>query len=1159
MSVLDDIVDAPMSITGEMWFCADSEQPTKTGAGRGAKHFISIEDDCCVVYTSRNEKSKPMKEIHFRSMKRATWFAHHPKPSPFGSKSAAGGTTTRWGAAKDSPKPLCYYYLVLEFVRDSAIRVNTNLNKRDHIVLCTEDKQDFDIWKKFTDLYESTPAPATAVRTHPAAADADKKEAFSSDGDDGDHYGRRALELWRNRCVALLNDFAHLSDPSLQVKSGEEFEDSNGQTRLDWDARAEAVVRAVERDMRPALKVLPTSALDAPALQSLSTVTSAAASPDASAVRGTNVDDLRSQMSHIKVEMEQFQAAAAELGAYVEGREVPAQTTSPDTLRGYLARLQHSSSSTNARTVTQQVGKGQSTPLPTINAVPSPSLNGELEHACQKAVQVFTDCVNSGSLALEKESSREQAIQQERASLPQRIDVVFAVILDELSCARDTTAKLKASLDDRSASSSVLPTALSLEMNELRKTLNRKELELETAQRQLFDENRRARQLSRCFEAAAQLYGEAAHDMLRSQYREYLSLHHLFLSALRGHGLPDSTAVVDTASHVASPSSARSGEGRRSELAMTSRGSSKLVVSAAHLEAVMALEKERQAAKVKQQRLEDVITELNALRRESDAEILNMRANFLAAKEAWARDLAVLQAKLAALQSSIPRGTVVLPATAPDATAVAALTERLKANAASTALAAQGDGSTQNAEAQATLKDSSHPATLAAPQDALEKAAAKLAVAPNESNVDAGALSQRFQAFYEWALSTVVPLTATDASQDSLLEMITKVVQAYHEILQRTSSIFGHPSPASDEATMDVFSRMKEEHMLFTRLCNAIQVELLSPAAELQKQYQHGFGAAHSTVKNPIPQLHLPVTNRQLDELEPYLSNINSDVQSYRRVIAVYNTTDIFSLLQQLTDRSTQLDNEPAKGAAHELQLKDCQQQLSENKAHENRQSEHIANALAALGVEAASDEPVGAAVARAAAAAAERERALEAELAATRAAASEAQEKLVAERDASLRAAGERLAETDAARRELSDGVADALAALGVEAASDEPVGAAVARAAAAAAERERALEAELAATRAAASEAQEKLVAERDASLRAAGERLAETDAARRELSDGVADALAALGVEAASDEPVGAAVARAAAGARCSRRGGRVRRAGRCRRGARRCRRC
>ncbi|KPI84837.1 hypothetical protein ABL78_6121, partial [Leptomonas seymouri] len=988
MSVLDDIVDVPMSITGEMWLCADSGQPITSGAGRGTKHFIRIENHCIIAYTSRKEQANPVKEIQFRSMKRATWFIHQSKPSVLETKTRVKAVVARRGAAKESSQTP-YYYLVLEFVRDAAIPANASLSKREHIVLCTDDKQDFDIWKKFTNLYESAPVPGVTRKSQPLEAtaqpvgevvtvDAEEQATLSSDGDCSEQYGRRALELWRNRCVALLNDFAHLSDPSLQVKSGEQFEDINGRTGLDWDARAEAVVRAVERDMRPALKTLPLSSNDDLAWPYLSAVTTAATSVAELAGRGVTVDEMRSQMSHYKVEMEQFQSAAAELGAYIEGRAVSPQSMSPDALRGYLARVQHYAQSRSSQSVAPKSDIGPSMSSATASLTAWSPLDDELERACRTAVQEFTDRINNSSLVLEEESSRQKAVRQERAPLPQRVDLVITVLLDELARARDTTEKLKAALD-RSTLSSYPPPILSLEVNELRKTLNRKELELETLQQQQFDESRRTRNISRWFETAVLLYAEAAQEMIRSQYREYMSLRSLFLSAIWGEVIPDSTTAVDTASHVVGSPSEGGAEGRRSELAVISRASSKLVVSAAHLEAVVALEREREAAKGKQHQLEAVITELDALRQERDEEVSNLKTNFLAAKEAWAKDVAVLQAKLASLQSSIPHRSALPLDSNPDSTEVAGSAPLTTTSTALTTFAVHGEVTAKHKLPHIPYY-SPAPAMFSIGQEALAQLAANMAVASNESNVDAGVLSQRFQAFYEWANSTIPPLTERSTYEVSLLEMITGVVNNSYAAIQHTSSILDHPSSTSDEGLRDLLSRYQHESTLFTRLCDIIQMRLLVPAAQAPRYNSDCQGNVDPPIEEKIPQLTFPITQSDLDKLDAYFTEMQNHLQAYRLIRSHSNKEHSSSSTEHLQATSEHRDANIEHTTSQEFKLQRQQNLLiyETRLQHYNTVFETV---LAALGVDAGAEEPMSAAVERAAEEAAGRARELEASI----------------------------------------------------------------------------------------------------------------------------------------------------------------------------------
>ncbi|KEG07106.1 hypothetical protein DQ04_10901020 [Trypanosoma grayi] len=43
--------------------------------------------------------------------------------------------------------------MVLEFIRDNAVEGTENLAKRERVVLCTDDAQDFQIWQQFVESY----------------------------------------------------------------------------------------------------------------------------------------------------------------------------------------------------------------------------------------------------------------------------------------------------------------------------------------------------------------------------------------------------------------------------------------------------------------------------------------------------------------------------------------------------------------------------------------------------------------------------------------------------------------------------------------------------------------------------------------------------------------------------------------------------------------------------------------------------------------------------------------------------------------------------------------------------------------------------------------------------------------------------------------------
>ncbi|KAK7194018.1 hypothetical protein NESM_000314200 [Novymonas esmeraldas] len=1181
MSLMEEIGDAPMSISGEMWMCADSTGPSKVGAGRGLKNFITIEKDRFIAYTSRSAQSKQVKLIAFRSMKRVAWYTHHPKvPGAEATGTAAAAAAQMRRRVGKDPLTATYYYIVLEFLRDNTVLGTVAQGKRERVVLCTDDQRDFSIWRQFIDLYESPPIhdgvvegrDKKALKAQPPTGGApDHDDTTSSDDSDGDGegrrgpvgaVGRRVLDLWRNRCVALLNDFAHLSDASLQVKSADVFEAPPGCSGgLDWDVHAEAVLHAVERDMRPSMKVVPPSvagSTDAGAAgPSPPLDQSPSPSPPRSAPRHAGeaasatdtlemrLDAMRSQASHLRVELEQFQAVAAEVGAMVEGRELSPAQMSPDALHGYVERL-----------------RAVSPPVDVARAADA----AELECACAEAVREFTSRVRANTLAFAEESSREQAIHQERAALPQRVRTVVAVLLDELTRATADVTALRATLAERNTSTApaTATTAASatLELHELRKALNRAEMELEGMQQQQFDAGRHAKHLSRRYEELLIAYADAAQDMVRSQYREYASLHRFFLSALRGEASASETTSTSAAAAAATTGAAGAGDGRHAALPHArGAGAQRLVVSTAHFEAIQALEEERRAAREKQQALDEVMTELAALRQDRDEEIENLKRNFLAAKAAWEKDEAVLQVKLAALRSAVPRGAVILPATATAAAAGAAPLDgapeaEIAAKLLSTAAPTRSptDAVASGADAAAAAQQSSADGL-----EALHKVATLLCATSAEASLDAAVAAQRQQAFYDWALHAVVPLTATTTTDGSFLQMVTAVVHAHHAVLQQTAHLHTTTAAPAPATPVDLVTLIQNEHELCTTLWDMIDTHLLeSPAAEddptTESDDTH-LGRLRSSYSSP-PAL------AELDLLCATLHTVADDARHYRHLLHRCGAVSLSQHLDHLDSRSAQLDIELAARRHLEDALHTMQQETMDLHRSNEQLRHDTATALSSLGIDAASPESAGALVARAAADAAERERALRADVAAaeervrelqqrldaTEQAAQAEQEELRADHDERLRTADEQLAETDAARQALSDGVAGALAALGVDAASPESAGALVARAAADAAERERALRADVAAaeervrelqqrldaTEQAAQAEQEELRADHDERLRTADEQLAETDAARQALSDGVAGALAALGVDAASPESAGALVARAAADA-------------------------
>ncbi|CAG9584077.1 hypothetical_protein_-_conserved [Leishmania major strain Friedlin] len=1149
MSFMEEMSDAPVSITGEMWMCADSAGPLKVGAGRGLKNLITIEKDRFCAYSSRSEQCKQVKQIAFRSMKCVAWFAHHPKPPGREPAVSTTAATLRRGARKD-PLAATYYYLVLEFLRDNTIPGTVSLGKRERIVLCTDDQQDFSIWRKFAELYECPPvhegfvegrdkkalraqAPAGGARDHDDTTSSDD-EGYEGRGlDGGSAVSRRPLDLWKNRCVALLNDFAHLSNPSLQVQSADVFDTPAGCGGLDWDAHVESVLHAIEQDMRPSMKVVPAPSTRGAAAGPSSLLSSPSIAPSSihpcAATKGTmetDFDEMQSLASNLQVELEQFQVVAAEVGALAEGRELKTTTILPDALHAYVERLRKMPTPADPADSVAAQREDKTA----ANASAAAADLAKLESACVNAVRSFTDKVHTSALPLSQEWNREKAEQQERAALPQRVETIVAVLIDELTRAAADVSALKTSLATSMAPTTASPaTNVPLELSELRRVLNQKELEVETLQQRHFHASRHTKQLSRRLEELVFSYSDVAHDMLRSQYREYASLRNLFLRALRGE-VPLDNSTAAEASLGESGSFGGTSEARCSgHLPGSFTGVQKLVISAAHLEAIQALEQERIAARERQRELEKVMKELEVLRQERDEEIANLKCNFLAAGEAWEKDVAVLQAKLTALQSAIPRGALLLPASS------------LAAHTAVKAGIAQKLQSTQphTPTAPADTRESTETVTpmLAESHKTLHKLTTLLATTPKETGVEAAVVTQRLQAFYDWVLEAVVPLSSTSVSDGSVLEIITHVVHAYHALFQQISTIYTATRSGTDDTHVDVLKLVKNEHEKFEKLWGILEKHLLIHGEDSSF---HISGHQSSSERTAL-LFSSPPTMEELDQLPSFLETLWTNATLYSQLKLRSGGVPIATYLQDLEKKSAQLEQQQLQHTQREKRsLSALMATFQDDKHHTSSLIGHANSALAALGVGAPASESAAEAIARAAADAAERERALRAEVAAMEErleAANAQQQQLQADRDEQLRDADERLAETAAAHQELSGSVADALAALGVGAPASESAAEAIARAAADAAERERALRAEVAAMEErleAANAQQQQLQADRDEQLRDADERLAETAAAHQELSGSVADALAALGVGAPASESAAEAIARAAADA-------------------------
>ncbi|EAN94053.1 hypothetical protein, conserved, partial [Trypanosoma cruzi] len=252
--------DELLAIKGELWMCADSEKPYKVGAGRGSKNYVCIEEDRFYVYSTRSSQSRLIKEVAFRSMKRVAWFTHNPKPPVSGGHYGVSPPhpPPRRGHGVAAPQTQQYYYMVLEFIRDYTVEESENLAKRERVVLCTENAQDFQIWQQFVESYKCTREPPTAEllqgrsrKKATAAAEYDHDETTTEEEKDRVAELMNALRLWKHRALQLLNETSQAVDsPTSSGTSG-----SFGVDHVDantWKTRVDALLgkmkKHVERD-----------------------------------------------------------------------------------------------------------------------------------------------------------------------------------------------------------------------------------------------------------------------------------------------------------------------------------------------------------------------------------------------------------------------------------------------------------------------------------------------------------------------------------------------------------------------------------------------------------------------------------------------------------------------------------------------------------------------------------------------------------------------------------------------------------------------------------------------------------------------------------------------------------------------------------------------
>ncbi|CAD2213121.1 hypothetical protein, conserved [Angomonas deanei] len=757
--------DAEMKISGEMWMCADSEKPTKVGAGRGTKNFITIEKDRFYVYSSRSSQSKQIKEIAFRSMKRIAWFVHKP---------GATTATSTGGAARrprgSTTQPGVYYYLILEFVRDNAKVGTVSIGKRERIVLCTDDSQDFDIWKQFVEMYESPliheyiegrdrkksggrgPTQGGGAADHDDTT-SDEDEALSP---------AESIALWRNRALRLINDIACITNPTLQIQA-------DRAAAVDWDKQSEELVHCVE--------------------QNAGTVQRAGSPPNVASTSDSD-DHLKAELNSLRKELETFRTAAFDTITFLDGEQPPTdpKETHATTLTSSLSHYRSGSNNTNKmlcewnNMYSKYLGDGQTysdtntsgfhldDQLARCRKV-SESLelleqskdliqkggNSELLSTCQRIIETFIQEESKGRLTINSEAA--SAVKKAK-TVDSQVELLYKSVMEELEASR---AQLEAAQQRVSDSES--------SVSELKRKISQSASETQELEQQNLDICRRLKQLERLQSTVIQLYSDSVTDVLRSSYREYASLRNLFLSIIRGDGDDSFDDSRD----------------------IPGKGSEKLVVSAAHLEAVQALENERQATREKQEELERVMLELDNLRIERDKEIGELQSNLNAAKEIWKRDVDVLESQLKnkTLLSDAPSNAFVLPTL--DDTPVVNLSDDV-----------YNSHKTRKVPTESS-KDS---------PDNLLRCSSYLVAHKGEEGIDAAEAAKRLEHFYLWSLETLVPIHSSHA-ESSVLEMAIYTFRHYTELLTTINDVTDALCSADTTGQLDSLAKLqhiKQKH-----------------------------------------------------------------------------------------------------------------------------------------------------------------------------------------------------------------------------------------------------------------------------------------------------------------------------------------------------------
>jgi hypothetical protein len=183
---------------------------------------------------------------------------------------------------------------------------------------------------------------------------------------------------------------------------------------------------------------------------------------------------------------------------------------------------------------------------------------------------------------------------------------------------------------------------------------------------------------------------------------------------------------------------------------------------------------------------------------------------------------------------------------------------------------------------------------------ALKRITAHLVISASELNVEVSVLCRRLQAFHEWALCSVVPLTATSSSACWIIESITSVVHAYHAFLHPSSTPFNTMSPTTDGTPTDVISRMTEEYDLFARLYRHLQDRVLLPAANIQHVHANRSDSDEHQAA-VVPTLSFPTSHAEIDRLDSCFVTLQQEAQAYKALCSELETQDLIRRILDLT------------------------------------------------------------------------------------------------------------------------------------------------------------------------------------------------------------------------------------------------------------------